>query len=250
MSRFYHSWLLALHLAVVTAVGASTRDLEAGVVRFLVGESGSAFHNDSYVLPLSAPADINHARKLIAMGPSAGAAIAVANIAKGGNGINRDYLATGAPAWSWHVTSFEGFADFTVEILDGWPTYVESDVDGWIANTGGQIGFWQYTVVAELPTGDYDADLDVDADDFLVWRAGFGGSVDLSADGSGNGLVDMADYILWRTNLGTSVTLPRGPTFNRVASAVPEPGVCAALTSTLASLASALRFLLRRLGSR
>jgi hypothetical protein len=28
---------------------------------------------------------------------------------------------------------------------------VEKDVQGWIQNTGGLIGFWTYTIVAELP---------------------------------------------------------------------------------------------------
>ena len=49
------------------------------------------------------------------------------------------------------MTGFQGFADSTIEILDGWPGYVEQDVDSWIANTGGAIGFWTYTVVEELP---------------------------------------------------------------------------------------------------
>jgi hypothetical protein len=52
--------------------------------------------------------------------------------------------------WSWHVVEFLEFADATIEILDGWPTLVEQDVRGWIDNTGGIIGFWEYTVTAEL----------------------------------------------------------------------------------------------------
>jgi hypothetical protein len=90
-------------------------------IRFLVGEIGEPEHHDAYVLPLSDPAAIAHARELISTGPSAGAPIAVAKIAKGANGINRNVLAPGSPAWSWHVTEFEGFADNTIEILDGWP---------------------------------------------------------------------------------------------------------------------------------
>jgi hypothetical protein len=192
---------------------------QADVVRFLVGESYKPFHNDSYVLPLSDSMAIDHARELIAMGPQIGEAIVVAKIAKGANGINRNYFAEEAPPWSWHVTEFESFSDSTIEILDGWPTDVENDVDGWIANTEGKIGFWQYSVVAELPAGDYDADLDVDADDLIVWRSGFGGIADLSADGNGNGVVDVADFIVWRNNLGARGALPRAS--NPIAS-VPE----------------------------
>jgi hypothetical protein len=87
----------------------------------------------------------------VSEGPSAGATIVFARIAPGSGGINRDYLVAGAPEWSWHVLSFEGFGDFGIELYDGWPTYVESDVEGWMANTGGYVGFWSYTVVQELP---------------------------------------------------------------------------------------------------
>jgi hypothetical protein len=88
---------------------------------------------------------------LISLGPSAGATIAVARIAEGADGLNRDYRAVREPAWNWHVTEFVGFADNTIEVLDGWPSDVERDVPAWIGNTGGMVGFWSYTVVEELP---------------------------------------------------------------------------------------------------
>lgn len=143
-------------LLVLVALGLDLRGpaARAETLLFLVAESTYPFgiHRDSYVLPLENPAAIQHARDLIAFGPGvAGAPIVVAHIAAGADGINRDLLAPGDPEWSWHVTQFEGFADFTIEILDGWPGYVEQDVDGWIANTGGRIGFWSYTVVQEVP---------------------------------------------------------------------------------------------------
>jgi hypothetical protein len=196
-------------ITVLVGCLAVTDACRAETIRFLVGEVGEPFHRDSYVLPLSDANAIAHARKLIALGPEAGPPIVVARIAEGVNGINRDYLAAGSPPWSWHLTEFIGFADFTVEILDGWPTYVEEDVDGWIENTDATIGFWQYSVIAELASGDYDADLDVDSNDYQVWRAGFGGTVDVSADGNGNGVVDLSDYLVWRRNVGESTTLPQ-----------------------------------------
>jgi hypothetical protein len=216
---FRNCWRWIVYGLVALLTPALANASRADSIRFLVGEVGEPTHHDAYILPLSDPAAIGHARELVSAGPAAGAPIVVAKISKGANGINRNSLAPGSPPWSWHVTEFEGFADNTIEILDGWPTYVEQDVDGWIQNTNGYIGFWQYTVVAELPTGDYDADLDVDEDDFQIWRAGFGGTSDLSADGSGNGNVDLADYVLWRKNLGASVT-PRRPTST---ASVPEP---------------------------
>lgn len=138
---------------LVLACALAASPAAADPILFLIAErGGSVVHGDSYVLPLEDPAAIAHARELIALGPdAAGAPIAVAGIAAGADGINRDHRAPGAPEWSWHVTGFQGFADSTIEILDGWPGYVEQDVEGWIANTQGAIGFWTYTVVEELP---------------------------------------------------------------------------------------------------
>ena len=141
-----------LAIIVACALAPSAR---AGRILFLVAEpEGSVTHGDSYVLPLEDPADIEHARALVALGPAAGPPIAVAAIAAGADGVNRDQRAEGVPPWSWHVTGFDGFTDLTIEILDGWPSFVEQDVDGWIANTGGFVGFWSYTVVEELPEAD------------------------------------------------------------------------------------------------
>ena len=53
-------------------------------------------------------------------------------------------------------------------------------------------------------SGDYDRNGSVDDADFAVWRATWGSSSDLRADGNGDGMVDAADYSVWRQNLGTS----------------------------------------------
>ena len=147
-----------LFVALVTTFASPAR---AGTVYFVVAERPSAReHHDSFVLPLTQDADIAHARDLIARGPdAAGSPIAFASVVAGADGINRNILADGEPLWNWHVKDFEGFGDFGIELVDGWPTYLESDVQGWIANTKrddpnvGHIGFWNYTVVAELPNG-------------------------------------------------------------------------------------------------
>src|SRR5436190_1927779 len=143
--RFSHVVVVVIGLLICSFAA------HAGPVYFLVTEfPGQAVHHDSYVLPLEDPADIAHARDLIARGPAAaGASIAVAQIAAGGDGINRDELAAGKPRWSWHVTDFDGFADVAAEVLDGWPSFVEEDVPGWLANTNGRVGFWSYTVTRE-----------------------------------------------------------------------------------------------------
>ena len=143
-------------LFVAVAVTAPAR---AGTVYFVVAERPElAEHRDSFILPLSEPQDVAHARDLIARGPeAAGAPLVFAEVVAGSDGVNRDVLADGEPLWSWHVSAFEGFADMGIELVDGWPTFVESDVRGWIENTNredgdprGHIGFWNYTVVAEL----------------------------------------------------------------------------------------------------
>lgn len=123
----------------------------AGTVYFMVAElPGQNVHHDSYILPLDDPADIAAARDIINQGPGkAKAHIAFASIAAGSDGINKNLLSP-HQTWSWHVTDFLGFAELGAEIYDGWPTFVESDVAGWIDNTDGVIGFWGYTVVAEV----------------------------------------------------------------------------------------------------
>jgi hypothetical protein len=130
----------------------------AAPVHFLVAERPDAItHGDSYVLSLTEPSDVAQARALITAPRGELSSIVVAGIAPGADGVNRDWRATGAPAWSWHITDFQGFFDTTAEVLDGWPTFVEGDVDGWIDNSGGAIGFWSYTVVAEIAAPEPDA---------------------------------------------------------------------------------------------
>ena len=121
-------------------------------VYFQVAElPGRETHHDSFVVPLSDIQAIAHARDVITRGPEqAGATIIFADIAKGSDGINRNLLADDKPLWNWHVTKFNDFGDIGIELLDGWPGFIESDVDGWIKNSNGQIGLWGYTVVSEL----------------------------------------------------------------------------------------------------
>jgi hypothetical protein len=140
-----------LRVALLLLAAAASR-AAADPIEFLIAEHpGREVHGDSYVLLLEDPADLAHARELIATKGAAGAAIVVAKIAAGADGLNRDVRAPSAPPWSWHVTEFDAFADNTIELCDGWPGHVEQDVEGWIDNTDGTICFWSYTVVEELP---------------------------------------------------------------------------------------------------
>ena len=120
-------------------------------VWFVVAET-TVNRNEAFLLPLTDPQDIANARTLVAQGPGAGVgSIVSARIAAGADGLNRNVRAAGQPLWAWHVTEFEGFADFAIELCDGWPGFVQQDVAGYIANTNGRVCFWGYTVVAELP---------------------------------------------------------------------------------------------------
>jgi glycosyl hydrolase family 99 len=76
------------------------------------------------------------------------------------------------------------------------------------------------------PAGDYDADGDVDASDYGVWRSAFGSATILhgsGADGNYDGIIDTADYLVWRKSLGSSAPA--------TVAGVPEPP-----TSSLMSL--------------
>lgn len=127
--------------------GSSSAD---SVTYFLVAERGALTHGDSYILPLADPRDIEMARAIIA--GTQPAKIVVAKIMPGSSAgayTNKDLI--GKRTWNWHIVAFEGFADNTIEILDGWPGYVDANLDEWIRITGGRIGFWDYTVKREVP---------------------------------------------------------------------------------------------------
>jgi hypothetical protein len=128
--------------------------IEAGETDyFLVGYwLNGRLVGSSYVLPLSRPEDIAHARYLVSLGPAvwdgpeSTRPLVVAKIAYKKDGINRDYMSPTFREWSWHVVEFLAFADVTVEVLDGSPWLVEQgDFAG-----GETIGFWSFTVVREL----------------------------------------------------------------------------------------------------
>ena len=137
-------------IALVLIVSLESCVHNRGTVYFLVSEIAPT-HNDSYILTLTDADDIAQARVLIADPDNTPAKIVVASIApcEDCGYPNRDLLNDGQ-RWSWCITGFEAFAENTIEIYDGWPAFVEDDVDGWMENTNGVIGFWSYTVTREL----------------------------------------------------------------------------------------------------
>ena len=106
----------------------------------------------SYILPLTDSEAIAHADAVIADPEGTDLHLVVATIASGGTSgeyVNRDLMGTGS-TWSWHIASFLGFADYTVEILDGNAHYVEDQFSEWCRITGSTIGFWSYRVIRRV----------------------------------------------------------------------------------------------------
>ena len=88
--------------------------------------------------------------------------------------------------------------------------------------------------------GDYNADGEVNAADYTVWRNSRGRLVlrGAGADGDLNGTISLADYTLWKANYGQSVP-GAGGSFGH-SPFVPEPGIWTSLLS-LAFFASQRR---------
>jgi hypothetical protein len=91
--------VLALFVCIISA------QARGETVYFFVGER-YPFRNDGYVLALSNPADIAHARYLIDYGLWIGSTIVMATVHRlpsGTCGVNRNYAAEGVRCWSWEV---------------------------------------------------------------------------------------------------------------------------------------------------
>lgn len=187
---------------VPAAAGAGGGEVgvASNTVHFVVSEwPGREAHRDSFVVPMTDSAHIAYARRLISEGPRIGTPIVLARIAPGADGINRNHTVPGnpnpPPVWSWHVTDCLGFADLSAEIFDGWPTFIESDVPGWMANTGGMVGFWSYTVTAELPPvcrADFNSSGSVTVQDVLDFLGAYF-ATDPRADFDFSGLISVQD---------------------------------------------------------
>ncbi|QDT68814.1 Beta-L-arabinobiosidase precursor [Planctomycetes bacterium MalM25] len=114
----------------------------------------------------------------------------------------------------------EGQVTFVVEIAAG------NDV--WFSSSEGAASPELVIEVAAVPTltGDYDGNGVVEQADYDVWKASYGSTSLLDADGNEDGVVDAADYSIWRDNLGQSLPASE-PLIQTIVSSEPvvEPEV-------------------------
>jgi peptidyl-prolyl cis-trans isomerase A (cyclophilin A) len=89
--------------------------------------------------------------------------------------------------------------------------------------------------VLNIPGGDYNRDGVVNAADLAVWKADFGSTTKVDADGNGNGRVDGQDFLAWQRTLGQNL----GPPIAAAVHGVPEPSGLALVA--LGSMCAALR---------
>lgn len=157
------------HIDIAAAIFFCLAGISYGeTVYFLVAEVNTPVYNDSYILPLTEPNDIAHARDLIAYGASTGQSVVVATVACGSDCINRDYLGAYKPAWYWRVADFNSFSDSQPPNSYSTPVSVN-----WNCIPDKYIACPTYTVVYELGTDpkhwerDFDDDDDVDFNDYV-----------------------------------------------------------------------------------
>ena len=131
---------------------------------FLLTEKGR--YNDSFVIQLSKSEEIAYARRIIAEPTNSELRRTgiTASIALGADGINRNYLAPGAPEWSWHIKEFFGFggcgipeSEFTPTQIEWNPTYFTTKTyvtNGSSILVGGypypSVCFGNYRITSEL----------------------------------------------------------------------------------------------------
>lgn len=102
-------------------------------------------------------------------------------------------------------------------------------------------GLTESTLTADFRSlaADYDGDLVIDINDYVVFATTFGSTADLRADGNGDGLVNAADYTVWRDGFGLAMDAETSSLIDSSflsAIGVPEPAsglLAVVLTSSL-----------------
>ena len=111
---------------------------------------------ESYIIALTDSLQIEHARMIISNPEIVSDKIILAKIIPQNGTENYQNIDLNSnTVWSWRVDEFIGFVFTTIEIYDGWPGYIEEDLNRWFQNTSddpnsGVIGFWGFTVLEEI----------------------------------------------------------------------------------------------------
>ncbi len=171
--------------------------------------------------------------------------IYVAATATDAGDLYREGWAYGTGFWHYGNSAtpgtnpFDGGAWADTQIGMASRTLVDGDWDSWAFQRSTIPPFDSYAEDPQaaappwtLP-GDYDADGDVDPDDYARWRLAYGTS-DLAADGNDDGVVDAADYTVWRDHLGTATgnsTITAERAVSASPTAIPEPATALLLLS-------------------
>jgi len=106
------------------------------------------------------------------------------------------------PSTPIHVGAFDTFPGTSTNFNGNWGVDLSLGLDRVLLSDRTR-GLIVVDATGVILAGDYDQDMDVDADDFTVWREAFGttqsGVHDAPiADGNYDGIVDAADYVVWR----------------------------------------------------
>jgi hypothetical protein len=127
----------------------------------------------------------------------------------------RTYFIEGSRLKSFNQATFVPLGDIPIPGISGnAKNLVSLGNDGLaFATTGGKVFIARGSLVLG-PTADFDADGDVDGQDFLRWQTGVGkiGAMRHDGDSNGDGAVNQADLAVWRQQFGSTMT-----------TGVPEP---------------------------
>ncbi len=113
---------------------------------------------ESYVLPLSDPAQIQQAQNQLAHPISLSHTtesseffprIIVARVAFGSGNHNRDLSSKAKVPWSWHVEKFLRFAELASQECNGSPGQIEEQLKS-VIDSSGIICFWNDRIIEEL----------------------------------------------------------------------------------------------------
>lgn len=113
----------------------------------IVGDSADfvvKVNNEQFVARMTDPASITRAREILQ--GKAENAILLGDVRRGSGGFNRGR----SKIWNWHLTPDSvRFADVTIELCDGTPSYLEENLDEWLVQIK-QFCPWSAEIISEV----------------------------------------------------------------------------------------------------